>query len=166
MKIGLLGGTFDPIHNGHLHLAQEALIQEDLDKVIFIPAGNPWMKSDLKVSDSDIRKHMVDISIIDNAKFFSSDIELIRDGPTYTSDTLEELVGRHRNQDQFFLILGSDAIETFPLWKNPKRILELTKLIFAERKYELSPTFISTIGGFLKYVENSSILNFNFSVAM
>lgn len=145
MKIGLLGGTFDPIHNGHLHLAQEALIQEDLDKVIFIPAGNPWMKSDLKVSDSDIRKHMVDISIIDNAKFFSSDIELIRDGPTYTSDTLEELVGRYRNQDQFFLILGSDAIETFPLWKNPKRILELTKLIFAERKYELSPTVLKEL---------------------
>mgnify|MGYP001223282198 FL=1 len=88
---------------------------------------------------------MVDISIIDNAKFFSSDIELIRDGPTYTSDTLEELVGQHRNQDQFFLILGSDAIETFPLWKNPKRILELTKLIFAERKYELSPTVLKEL---------------------
>ena len=145
MKIGLLGGTFDPVHNGHLHLAQEALAQEDLDQVIFIPAGNPWMKSDSEISDSEIRKHMIDISIIDNPKFFSNDIELTRSGPTFTSDTLEELVKRHRKNDHFFLILGSDAIKTFHLWNNPERILELTKIILAERKYDVTPTLLKEL---------------------
>lgn len=140
MKIGLFGGTFDPIHNGHIHLANEVLIQQDLDQIVFIPAGDPWMKSDIKITDSNIRKHMIDISIADNPKFLSSDIELSRSGPTYTLDTLEELTNRNTKNNQFFLILGTDAMKNFHLWKNPKRILELAKIILAERKCAFSPT--------------------------
>ena len=76
MKIGVFGGTFDPIHNGHIHLANEVLIQENLDQIVFIPAGDPWMKSGIKITDSNIRKYMIDISIAGNPKFLSSDIEL------------------------------------------------------------------------------------------
>lgn len=145
MKIGLFGGTFDPIHNGHLHLAQEVLLQQKLDRILFIPAGDPWMKRDTHISDSQIRKHMIDLSIGDNPNFFSSDIELNRHGPTYTSDTLEEMVEGKINEDQFFVILGSDAIKTLPLWKKPKRILELSKIILADRNCEVSPLLINNL---------------------
>ena len=145
MKIGLFGGTFDPIHNGHIHLANEVLIQENLDQIVFIPAGDPWMKSDIKITNSNIRKHMIDISIAGNPKFLSSDIELSRCGPTYTLDTLEELTHRNTKNDQFFLILGTDAMKSFHLWKNPKRILELTKIILADRNSEISPIFLEEL---------------------
>ena len=145
MKIGLFGGTFDPIHNGHLHLAQEVLLQQKLDRILFIPAGDPWMKSDTHISDSQIRKHMIDLSIDNNPNFFSSDIELNRHGPTYTSDTIEEMVEGNINEDQFFVILGSDAIKTLPLWKKPKRILELAKIILADRNCEVSPLLMNDL---------------------
>ena len=90
-KIGILGGTFDPIHTAHVKLAEIAMVECGLDKVLFIPAGSPWMKSDKVITESEHRLNMVNLAIENNPSFYSSDIEIERQGNTYTIDTLKEL---------------------------------------------------------------------------
>ena len=132
-KIGILGGTFDPIHTAHVKLAEIAMVECGLDKVLFIPAGSPWMKSDKVITESEHRLNMVNLAIENNPSFYSSDIEIERQGNTYTIDTLKEL-GVDKLKKEYYLILGSDSYKEINRWKNPEKIIEMVGIILFNRK--------------------------------
>lgn len=133
MRHGILGGTFDPIHTGHLILAQEMLWRLGLDSIWFVPTGNPWMKRGQRLTSKEHRKAMVELAIEGNERFKLSSLEMDRPGATYTVDTLEELrAGVMRNDDVVF-IMGADTLNTMHQWKAPGRIFELAQLVVALR---------------------------------
>jgi nicotinate-nucleotide adenylyltransferase len=132
MKVGVLGGTFDPVHLGHLVLAEQARAELALDQVLFIPAGNPWRKSDRAVTPAEHRLAMLRLATADNDGFGISDIELRRTGPTYTADTLAALAGE-RLDDAFWFIVGEDALADLPHWHEPERIVAHAMLAVAPR---------------------------------
>lgn len=133
MRLGLLGGTFDPIHYGHLLLAEECRQSLALDKVLFIPAGQPWLKAGQPLTPGVHRRRMVELAIADHPPFALWDGELRRPGPTYTVDTLTQLQSEWPDVADFYFILGIDALESFPRWQDPERILQLVKLAVAAR---------------------------------
>ena len=133
MRVGILGGTFDPIHLGHLLIAENARTGLDLEEVVFIPTGQPWIRPDVAVSPSNHRMNMVRIAIASNPFFRASSLEIDRPGSTYTVDTLEKLHREAGEGDSFFFILGVDALEEFPRWKEPGKVLELCTLVPAKR---------------------------------
>lgn len=133
MRRGILGGTFDPVHTGHLILAQEVLWRLGLDEVWFIPTGLPWMKRDEPITDREHRRAMVELAIAENPAFQLSGIELDRPGETYTVDTLEALRAGPMAGDELLFIMGADTLQTMPRWKDPKRILEQVRLVVALR---------------------------------
>ena len=129
MKIGILGGTFDPPHKAHLQIAERAIKQFDLDKVLFIPSGNPWQK---KYATSFIHRfEMTKILIEGSNKFEISDIEKSEDIPSYTFDTLTKL---NHKKDNLYFILGSDTAMNIKTWNNYKKLSELTNFLIALRK--------------------------------
>jgi len=115
MRIGILGGTFDPIHMGHLVAASEVHTALNLDTVVFMPAGNPWQKSDRVVSDAAHRLAMVRLAIEGDDRFAVSDAEIVRQGPTYSVDTVDEWQVEHP-EDEIFWIVGADALMRIPTW--------------------------------------------------
>lgn len=123
-----MGGTFDPIHHGHLVAAEEARAAFRLDRVIFMPAGAPWMKADRTVSEGRHRLRMTELAIEDNEGFDVSTMELDRPGPTRTVDTLRDL-----NADDLHFITGADALLDLPAWGEPEEILELATFVAATR---------------------------------
>ena len=131
-KIGIMGGTFNPIHVGHLLMAQWAKEFADLDAVLFIPAGNPYMKDASEILDGADRMKMVQLSIEQQDGFYASGIELDREGNTYTYETLQEL---HRiyPEASLFFIAGADCLFSFEKWAHPEWILESCTLIAAAR---------------------------------
>ncbi len=133
LKIGILGGTFDPIHDGHLLIAESARACLGLDKVIFIPAGRPWLKSDREVTDPAHRLAMVELAIQDNPSFEVSDIEIERPGPTYTVDTLSELRQGMSEGTELYLILGMDSIRELGRWRRPDLIFEMCIVVAVSR---------------------------------
>ena len=142
MKIGILGGTFDPVHLGHLMIAEETLSSLGLDRVIFVPAGDPWMKAGTPISPGPIRLAMVLAAVTGNPAFHVSPVELDRSGPSYTVETLEELHADYGLQTEYFFIIGADALKDFGQWRNPERVLELCTLAVvgrpAQEKFDLS----------------------------
>lgn len=132
MKVGVFGGTFDPIHLGHLLLAQQALEEGQLDQVWFIPAGEPPHKRDKAITPAHHRARMVELAIEDNPAFCLSRIELEREGPSYTIDTLEELTDKYPNY-RFFLIIGADMVKDLPHWYKIKKILQYVRVIGLKR---------------------------------
>lgn len=133
MRIGVLGGTFDPIHMGHVTIAKETAEYLDLDQVLFIPTGQPWGKKDRIISSGYHRMNMVLLAIADNPIFFGIPNEIERSGPSYTIDTLEELRMSVVENTEHYLIMGGDSIEKFHTWKNPSRILDLANIVIAGR---------------------------------
>ena len=133
MRVGILGGTFDPVHVGHLIIAEEALSRLVLDQVLFIPAGQPWLKADQALSAAEHRLKMVELAIASNPRLGASRIEVDRAGPTYTVDTLEQLKRDLGEDVQLYFILGLDALEQFHRWEQPARIIELCQLAIASR---------------------------------
>lgn len=133
MRIAILGGTFDPIHVGHMVIAEEARAKLDLDTVIFVPAGDPWMKRDDVMASPEHRINMVRIAIHANDGLSESSIEIDKAGPSYTADTLTQTRMRCHENDKLFFILGGDAIQGFHLWKNPRDILSQAQLIAVPR---------------------------------
>ena len=132
MKIGILGGTFNPIHYGHLILAEQVLCQLKLDRVIFIPAFKSPNKN-LRMSVSPLHRfHMVKLAVSGNARFIVSDIETKRKKTSYTVDTLR-LIKRLYPRAQLFLIGGSDLVSELPSWKNIGEILKMAKFVLAKR---------------------------------
>ena len=135
-RIGILGGTFDPIHIAHLIIAEEARVQLSLEEVVFIPAGQPWLKADQPISPARIRIEMVRIAVAANPFFRVSSIEMDRPGPTYTHDTLRALREQWGQEVELYFILGADALQELPRWKEPERVLELcTPVVFSRPEY-------------------------------
>ena len=133
MRIGIFGGTFDPIHNGHLVVAEYVRTEMALDQVLFIPAGRPWFKEGQALTDAYRRLEMVRLATADNPHFAVSDMEVRRDGPTYTIDTLTELRGDMGEGADFYLILGIDALNELHRWRKPCDVLDLAAIVGVTR---------------------------------
>jgi nicotinate-nucleotide adenylyltransferase len=133
-----MGGTFDPIHYGHLVTAEEAVMQFLLDEVIFVPTGQPWMKEGLGVSAPEHRYLMTVIATASNPRFSVSRIEVDREGRTYTADTLRILAATCSDAELYF-ITGADALLEIFHWKEPEEVLSLAHFIAATRPgYDLA----------------------------
>ena len=129
MRLGVFGGTFDPIHNGHLIVADEVAESLELDQVLFIPAGVPWLKQGTEVTDPTRRLEMVRLGIAGNGRFRPSDMEERRPGPSYTDDTLEELAAESGGGPDIHLLVGLDALSEIDRWHNPQRVLQLATIV-------------------------------------
>ncbi|MCL1918296.1 MAG: nicotinate-nucleotide adenylyltransferase [Peptococcaceae bacterium] len=139
--LGIMGGTFDPIHFGHLVAAETARVAFNLEKVLFIPTGQPPHKVDHKVTGAWERYEMVKMAIEANDSFRILSLELEREGPSYTIDTLRELRGILPDPD-FYFITGADALRSMLGWREPEEIIKLTKVISASRPgYPLQDLF-------------------------
>lgn len=139
MRLGVLGGTFDPPHLGHLIIAEEARVALNLDRVTFIPAGDPYQKTaEHEVSPSSHRLAMVRMAIAGNPAFERSTMETEHNGPSYTVDTLTRLHSRLGNGDGLWMIIGTDALAGLPQWKEPSRLLGLCRLAVAPRARDVS----------------------------
>jgi nicotinate-nucleotide adenylyltransferase len=133
VKIGILGGTFNPIHNGHLTIAEYVRKEFKLSKVIFIPCNIPYHKKSLKLLPSDQRLDMVKIAVKENKFFEASDIDIKRGGLTYSIDTLKELKSVYSNKDSFYFIIGMDSLIELPLWREIKTLAKLCRFIVVKR---------------------------------
>jgi nicotinate-nucleotide adenylyltransferase len=133
VNIGVLGGTFDPIHIGHLVVAEEARIRLGFKEVLFVPAGHPWLKLDRNITPAAHRVEMVRRAIADNPHFKLCTLEVERPDPSYTVDTLMMLREQLGNEASFFFILGRDTLAELPSWKEPKKLVQLCQLVVAPR---------------------------------
>ena len=133
MNVGILGGTFDPIHIGHLVVAEEARMKLGFNEVLFVPAGRPLLKSDRKITPADHRVEMVRRAIADNPHFKLCTLEVERPGPSYTVDTLTVLHEQLSSEANLFFILGRDTLAELPSWKEPKKLVQLCSLVVAPR---------------------------------
>ena len=132
MRIGLLGGTFNPIHNGHLQIAQEVWKRLHLDSVLFIPAGAPPHKPDEKIPSAAHRLEMTRLALRDHPHFKPSDIEVTRPGRSYSIETISQLRSLHPS-DALFFIMGMDAFYDLPTWKEAERLLTLSNFVVVSR---------------------------------
>ena len=130
-RIGIMGGTFNPIHTGHLIIAQQTLVELALDKVWFMPAGNPPHK-DTPVIDGELRRHMVELAIEGNSDFELFDYELKKTRPSYSAMTMTELDEAYP-ENEFYFIMGADSLMDFHKWYHPEVICAHTKLVCADR---------------------------------
>ena len=135
MNIGVLGGTFDPIHIGHLKVAEEAIARLDLPRILFMPAGQPWLKLNNAnfISPVPHRLEMVRLAISDDPRFKLSTLEIERSGPTYTVDTIAQLQSQLGKGDEIFFILGWDNLIQLPQWHQPQRLIEMCRLVAVPR---------------------------------
>ena len=137
-KTGILGGTFDPIHKGHLMIAEEAMKELGLDEVIFIPTAQTPLKDDVPITPEEHRLRMVSIAITDYPGFRLSTIEINRAGTSYTVDTLRKLKEELGDGDELYFIIGLDSLETLPRWKEPERLVKMCRLVTIKRPgYEM-----------------------------
>jgi nicotinate-nucleotide adenylyltransferase len=138
-RVGVMGGTFDPIHHGHLVAASEVASLFKLDEVVFVPTGQPWQKGDVEVSPSEDRYLMTVIATASNPRFSVSRVDIDRPGPTYTIDTLRDLRKQYGDGTELFFITGADALEKILSWKDADEIFELAHFIGVTRPgYHLS----------------------------
>ncbi|GAA2671803.1 MULTISPECIES: nicotinate-nucleotide adenylyltransferase [Actinosynnema] len=131
-RIGVMGGTFDPVHHGHLVAASEVQARFDLDEVVFVPTGRPWQKSAREVSAAEDRYLMTVIATASNPRFSVSRVDIDRAGPTYTVDTLSDLKAAHPDDDLFF-ITGADALEQILSWHHADEAFGLAHFIGVTR---------------------------------
>ncbi len=137
-RVGIMGGTFDPIHHGHLVAASEVASLYGLHEVIFVPTGQPWQKSDRDVSASEHRYLMTVIATASNPRFWVSRADIDRSGPTYTIDTIRD-IGALRPGAELFFITGADALAQILSWKSAEEALQLAHFVGVTRPgYELS----------------------------
>lgn len=134
IKVGIMGGTFDPIHIGHLILAMEAINYKNLDEVWFIPTGNPNFKQDKNVTDKQKRFEMVKIATQDNKKFKVCDYEINKNGVTYSWETMKYL--RENYDYDFYFIMGEDSLMSVETWENAEDFLKNTKILACIRRQE------------------------------
>jgi nicotinate-nucleotide adenylyltransferase len=133
MKIGVLGGTFDPIHNGHLGIAESACRELGLAQVLFVPARDPWLKERRSIAPSQRRVEMVTLAISAYPRYNISYVDLKRDGPSYTVDTLSDLMSEFGSSADLYFILGMDAMQGLLGWREPERIVKMCHLVVAKR---------------------------------
>jgi nicotinate-nucleotide adenylyltransferase len=132
-RIGIMGGTFDPIHHGHLVAASEVADRFSLDEVVFVPTGQPWQKADMPVSPAEDRYLMTVIATASNPRFQVSRVDIDRGGPTYTVDTLRDLHAMYGPGTRLFFITGADALERILSWKDLDQMFELAHFIGVTR---------------------------------
>lgn len=138
-RLGIMGGTFDPIHIGHLACAEQVREAYELDAVIFVPAGNPVFKRDKQVTSPEHRLAMCRLAVKSNPAFDASAIEVERGGDTYTVDTLRQLKAHYPNNVELYFITGADAVFSIVKWRESSEIAKLARLIGVTRPgYELS----------------------------
>ena len=114
MKTGILGGTFDPVHLGHLIIAESVREKLDLDRIMFIPARQPWLKADRQIADGRHRLEMVKLATASNPRFVVSEMEMARPGPSYTVDTIESMRNESGSDEEIVFIAGADAVALRP----------------------------------------------------
>ena len=137
-RVGIMGGTFDPIHHGHLVAASEVAALFGLDEVIFVPTGAPWQKAEASVSPAEHRYLMAVIATASNPRFWVSRVDIDRPGPTYTIDTIRDIAAQRPGAELFF-ITGADALGQILSWKDAGQTIRLAKFIGVTRPgYELS----------------------------
>jgi nicotinate-nucleotide adenylyltransferase len=138
-RIGIMGGTFDPIHHGHLVAASEVADRFGLDEVVFVPTGVPWQKGNVIVSPAEDRYLMTVIATASNPRFQVSRVDIDRKGPTYTVDTLRDLRAEYGPKTQLFFITGADALDKILSWKDTDQMFELAHFVGVTRPgFELS----------------------------
>ncbi len=155
-RVGLFGGTFDPIHNAHLEVARQSLVQEDLDKVILIPSKHPPHKTEKGMTPANLRYEMVDLAIEGKPSLEVSPVEINREGPSYTIDTLREM---EQVYDDIAFIVGADNLINIDTWKSPERLLNSCPFIVAPRGGILEGDFEKDIfqGKDLRFLNMSEI---------
>lgn len=137
-RLGVMGGTFDPVHHGHLVAASEVADLFDLDEVVFVPTGQPWQKSDRGVSPAEDRYLMTVIATASNPRFSVSRVDVDRGGPTYTIDTLTDLGRQHPGTEMFF-ITGADALAQIVGWRDNERLFDMAHFVGVTRPgYQLA----------------------------
>ncbi|CAM4259729.1 nicotinic acid mononucleotide adenylyltransferase [Corynebacterium hadale] len=137
-RIGIMGGTFDPIHHGHLVAASEVADRFQLDEVVFVPTGNPWQKAGRTITAAEDRYLMTVIATASNPRFSVSRVDIDRGGPTYTMDTLRDLREQFPNA-QLYFITGADALSSIMSWRDWEHMFELAEFVGVTRPgYELS----------------------------
>src|SRR3954463_4535506 len=127
-RVGIMGGTFDPIHHGHLVAASEVATLYDLDEVIFVPTGEPWQKSERDVSPAEHRYLMTVIATASNPRFWVSRVDIDRTGPTFTVDTIRD-IGEQRPGAELFFITGADALAQILSWKDAEETLRRGRVV-------------------------------------
>jgi nicotinate-nucleotide adenylyltransferase len=132
-RIGIMGGTFDPIHNGHLVAASEVASRFALDEVVFVPTGSPWQKPDQPVSPAEDRYLMTVIATASNPRFSVSRVDIDREGPTYTIDTLHDLRDQYGASTELFFITGADALAQILDWHRKDELFELAHFVGVTR---------------------------------
>ncbi|HEY1344642.1 MAG TPA: nicotinate-nucleotide adenylyltransferase [Streptosporangiaceae bacterium] len=132
-RIGVMGGTFDPIHHGHLVAASEVAQVFTLDEVVFVPTGQPWQKEDRQVSPSEDRYLMTVIATASNPRFSVSRTDIDRGGPTYTIDTLRDLRAEHGDEAELFFITGADALAQIMSWQDVNELFALAHFVGVTR---------------------------------
>lgn len=140
-KVGIIGGTFNPIHLGHLILAERAYEEFELDEILFIPAGVSYFKDQSTILDKKTRITLTGGAIGDNPHFALSTIECDRAGNSYTYETLEELK-RHNPDTQYYLIIGADSLVQMELWQKPENILRDAIILVAKRQGPTTQEFL------------------------
>jgi nicotinate-nucleotide adenylyltransferase len=138
-RIGIMGGTFDPIHHGHLVAASEVADRFTLDEVVFVPTGQPWQKADIPVSPAEDRYLMTVIATASNPRFHVSRVDIDRPGPTYAVDTLRDLREAYGAATELFFITGADALARILSWKDTDQVFAMAHFIGVTRPgFELS----------------------------
>ena len=138
MRLGVVGGTFDPMHNGHLGAAEAAIDCAELDQVVFVPTGTPPHRPPT-VATAEQRLQMCRLATADDPRFIVSDVEVMRSGPSYTVDTLLALRGANPHAE-LFLVLGWDAAALFRSWHRPQEVMALAPIVVVTRPGRRPPT--------------------------
>lgn len=133
MKTGILGGTFDPVHTGHIMVADVAKEELGLADVVFVPAGEPWFKAGASVLPAEHRLNMVRLAIAGKSFLKASTMEIERKGPTYSVDTMAEMRREIEDNDELFFIIGWDNLMELPRWHQPERLISLCRLVAVPR---------------------------------
>ncbi|MGW5052264.1 nicotinate-nucleotide adenylyltransferase [Actinokineospora sp. NPDC004072] len=143
-RIGIMGGTFDPIHHGHLVAASEVQARFDLDEVVFVPTGQPWQKGDRQVSAAEDRYLMTVVATASNPRFSVSRVDIDREGATYTVDTLRDLRGLNPDAELYF-ITGADALAQILSWRDAAELFTLAHFVGVTRPgYDLADAHLPT----------------------
>ena len=132
-QIGVFGGTFDPIHNGHLAIAESVRLQLGLDKVIFVVAADQWLRKDPPEASATDRFNMVELAVGTVPYFSASNVDLVREGHTYTVDTLRDLRTQLGDSVVFKLIIGADSANSFHQWKHAEKIQNFATIVLVGR---------------------------------
>ena len=143
MKIGVMGGTFDPIHIGHLAVAEEARRLLSLSKVIFMPAGHPYFKDGTVITPAQDRVRMLELTLIGQPDYALSRLEVERQGPSYAVDSIAKIKAQMDPMDEVFFIMGWDSVMSLPLWYEADRLIRLCRIVAAPRPGYPQPDLLS-----------------------